>query len=155
MPPGSKVRIDGVVFELLQFHFHRPSEEQIDGKPMAMVIHFVHKSAAGKLAVLGVLLKEGNENPGIKTLWQYAQPKEAPEMEVPDVTFNPANLLPREMDFFSYDGSLTTPPCTEGVRFFILKSPVNVSREQVTAFPFRANARPVQPLNGRTIITSN
>ena len=155
VPPGSKVRIDGVVFELLQFHFHRPSEEQIDGKPMAMVIHFVHKSAAGKLAVLGVLLKEGNENPGIKTLWQYAQPKEAPEMEVPDVTFNPANLLPREMDFFSYDGSLTTPPCTEGVRFFILKSPVNVSREQVTAFPFRANARPVQPLNGRTIITSN
>ena len=69
IPPGSKLRVDGIAHELLQFHFHKPSEEKIDGKPMAMVVHFVHKNADGKLAVLGVLLKEGNENPGIKTLW--------------------------------------------------------------------------------------
>jgi len=151
VPDGSKLRIDSVPFNLIEFHFHRPSEEQIDGKPMAMVGHFVHKSAAGKLAVLSVLFKEGNENPGIKTLWAHAPPQEGPEV-VPDrITFNPSNLLPREFDFYAYEGSLTTPPCTEGVTYYVLKSTVNISREQVNAFPFRANARPVQPRNGRVI----
>ena len=111
--PGSKLRIDGKPFELLQFHFHRPSEEHIDGKPSAMVIHFVHKNEAGELAVLGVLLKEGNENPGLKTLWAHAPAKEGPEVTPNGVVFNPANLLPRELEFYSYDGSLTTPPCTD------------------------------------------
>jgi carbonic anhydrase len=123
---GSKVRIDGIPFELLQFHFHKPSEELVDGKPAAMVIHFVHKNAAGQLAVIGVLLKEGNENPGIKTLWANLPAKEGPEVTPENVSFNPNNLLPREMDFYSYEGSLTTPPCTEKVRFFILKSQVNM-----------------------------
>jgi carbonic anhydrase len=151
VPPGSKLRIDSKPFELVQFHFHRPSEEHIDGKPSAMVIHFVHKNDAGRLAVLGVLLKEGNENPGIKALWAHAPDKEGPEIAPEGVMFNPANLLPREYEFYSYEGSLTTPPCTEGVRFFILKSHVNVSREQVDAFPFKKNARPIQPQNGRAI----
>jgi carbonic anhydrase len=151
VPPGSKLRIDSKPFELLQFHFHRPSEEHIDGKPSSMVIHFVHKNDAGRLAVLGVLLKEGNENPGIKALWTHAPPNEGPEIAPEGVMFNPANLLPREYEFYSYEGSLTTPPCTEGVRFFILKSHVNVSREQVDAFPFKKNARPIQPQNGRAI----
>ena len=151
VPPGSKLRIDSKPFELLQFHFHRPSEEQIDGKPSAMVVHFVHKSSEGRLAVLGVLLKEGNENPGIKALWAHAPAKEGPEFSPEGVVFNPSNLLPREYDFYSYEGSLTTPPCTEGVRFFILKSQVNVSREQVEAFPFKKNARPIQSQNGRAI----
>jgi len=151
---GSKIRIDGVAYELLQFHFHRPSEEHINGKPSAMVIHFVHKNDAGELAVLGVLLQEGNENPGIKTLWSYAPPKEGPEVMPENVAFNPNNLLPREMEFFHYDGSLTTPPCTEKVKFFILKSQVNISKEQVTQFPFKMNARPVQPLNERKIFTN-
>jgi carbonic anhydrase len=151
VPPGSKLRIDSQPFELVQFHFHRPSEEQINGKPSAMVAHFVHKNSEGRLAVLGVLLKEGNENPGIKTLWTHAPAKEGPEVSPEGVSFNPANLLPREYEFYSYEGSLTTPPCTEGVRFFILKSQVNISREQVEAFPFKKNARPVQPQNGRAI----
>ncbi len=151
VPPGSKLRIDSKPFELLQFHFHRPSEEQIDGKPAAMVVHFVHKNDAGRLAVLGVLLKEGNENPGIKTLWANAPLTEGPEVEPEGVMFNPANLLPREYEFYSYEGSLTTPPCTEGVRFFILKSQVNITKEQVEQFPFKKNARPVQPQNGRAI----
>jgi len=151
IPAGSKLRIDGIAYDLLQFHFHRPSEEQIDGKPMAMVAHFVHKSADGKLAVIGVLLKEGNENPNIKTLWSNLPAGEGPPVDVPDVTFNPASLLPKELDFWSYEGSLTTPPCTEGVRFFILRTPVNISKEQVNAFPFKLNARPVQPQNNREI----
>ncbi len=148
---GSKLRVDGVPYDLVQFHFHRPSEEQIDGKPMEMVVHFVHKNAAGKLVVLGVLLKEGNENPGIKTLWSHAPAVEGPEVAPEEVVFNPGNLLPKEFDFYSYEGSLTTPPCTEGVRFFILRTPVNISRDQVGSFPFRRNARPVQPLNQRVI----
>ena len=152
--PGSKLRIDGKAFDLLQFHFHRPSEEHINGKPSAMVIHFVHKNDAGELAVLGVLLQEGNENPGIKTLWSYAPPKEGPEVAPDNVAFNPTNLLPREMEFFHYDGSLTTPPCTEKVKFFILKSQVNISKDQVTQFPFKMNARPIQALNDRKILTN-
>ena len=152
--PGSKIRIDGKAFDLLQFHFHRPSEEHINGKPSAMVIHFVHKNESGELAVLGVLLQEGNENPGIKTLWSYAPPKEGPEVAPDNVAFNPNNLLPREMEFFHYDGSLTTPPCTEKVKFFILKSQVNISKDQITQFPFKMNARPIQALNDRKILTN-
>ena len=151
---GSKIRIDGKPFDLLQFHFHRPSEEHIDGKPSAMVVHFVHKSPEGELAVLAVMLREGNENPGIKTLWTHAPKAAGPEVIPDGVMFNPANLLPKEMDFFHYDGSLTTPPCTEKVKFYILKTQVNISKEQVTDFPFKMNARPIQPANGRPIYTN-
>jgi len=154
VPAGSKIRIDGQPYDLLQFHFHRPSEEHIDGKPSAMVVHFVHKNAEGALAVLAVMLREGNENPVIKTLWTHAPKEEGPEVVPDGVMFNPANLLPREMDFFHYDGSLTTPPCTEKVKFFILKSQVNIAKEQVTDFPFKMNARPLQALNGRPIYTN-
>ena len=151
---GSKIRIDGTPFDLLQFHFHRPSEEHIDGKPSAMVVHFVHKSPEGELAVLAVMLREGNENPGIKTLWTHAPKAAGPEVIPDGVMFNPANLLPKEMDFFHYDGSLTTPPCTEKVKFYILKTQVNIAKEQVTDFPFKMNARPIQPANGRPIYTN-
>jgi carbonic anhydrase len=154
VPVGSKIRIDGRAYDLLQFHFHRPSEEHIDGKPSAMVVHFVHKNLEGELAVLAVMLREGNENPGIKTLWTHAPAKEGPEVVPDGVMFNPANLLPREMDFFHYDGSLTTPPCTEKVKFFILKSQVNIGKEQVTDFPFKMNARPIQAPNGRPIYSN-
>ena len=154
VPVGSKIRIDGRAYDLMQFHFHRPSEEHIDGKPSVMVVHFVHKNLEGELAVLAVMLREGNENPGIKTLWTHAPPKEGPEVVPDGVMFNPANLLPREMDFFHYDGSLTTPPCTEKVKFFILKSQVNISKEQVSDFPFKMNARPIQPANGRPIYSN-
>jgi len=154
VPNGSKIRIDGKPYDLLQFHFHRPSEEHIDGKPSAMVVHFVHKSPEGELAVLAVMLREGNENPGIKTLWTHAPKASGPEVIPDGVMFNPANLLPKEMDFFHYDGSLTTPPCTEKVKFFILKTQVNIAKEQVTDFPFKMNARPIQPANGRPIYTN-
>lgn len=151
VPPGSKLRIDSKPFELVHFSFHRPSENLIDGKPAAMAVHFVHKNDAGRLAVLAVMLKEGNVNPGINTLWTHAPQSEGPEVAPEGVTFNPGNLLPREYEFYSYEGSLTTPPCTEGVRFFILKSQVNIAREQIERFPFNMNARPVQAQNGRAI----
>jgi carbonic anhydrase len=114
----------------------------------------VHKNKDGELAVLGVLLQIGDENPGIKTLWDNMPKKAGPEEQPDNVSFNPANLLPRDMDYYHYDGSLTTPPCTEKVKFFILRTLVNISREQVSAFPFELNARPLQPLNQRQIMTN-
>ncbi|MEY2678406.1 MAG: Carbonic anhydrase precursor [Pseudomonadota bacterium] len=149
--PGSTLKINKDVYNLLQFHFHRPSEEQIDGKPMAMVAHFVHKNADGKLAVLGVLLNDGKDNAAIQTLWNNAPKAEGPEVVVDKVKFDPSSLVPAALTHYSYEGSLTTPPCTEGVNFYILKTPVDISKKQVMDFPFKRNARPVQPLNGRKI----
>jgi carbonic anhydrase len=149
--PGSTLKINKDVYNLLQFHFHRPSEEQIDGKPMAMVAHFVHKSAEGKLAVLGVLLNEGKDNASIQTLWNNAPKSEGPEVKPEKAKFDPATLVPAALTHYSYEGSLTTPPCTEGVNFYILKTPVDIGKKQVIDFPFKRNARPVQPLNGRKI----
>jgi carbonic anhydrase len=151
---GSKLRVDSLPYDLLYFQFRRPSEDFVDGKPAAMGVHFFHKNKEGRTAVLAVLLKEGNENPGIKQLWAHVPAKEGPEQLIDGVRFNPGNLLPREMDFWGYDGSLTTPPCTEGVRYFVLKTPVNIAREQIEQFPFKKNTRPVQPLNSRQIIAS-
>jgi carbonic anhydrase len=149
--PGSTLKVNKDVFNLLQFHFHRPSEEQIDGKPMAMVAHFVHKNADGKLAVLGVLLNDGKDNAAIQTLWNNAPKAEGPEVLVDKVKFDPSSLVPAALTHYNYEGSLTTPPCTEGVNFYILKTPVDISKKQVMDFPFKRNARPVQPLNGRKI----
>ncbi len=149
--PGSTLKINKDTYNLLQFHFHRPSEEQIDGKPMAMVAHFVHKSDDGKLAVLGVLLNEGKDNDAIKTIWDNAPKSEGPEVVVDKVRFNPQSLVPAALSFYTYEGSLTTPPCTEGVNFYILTTPADIGKKQVSDFPFKRNARPVQPLNGRKI----
>ena len=149
--PGSKLTVNKEEYDLLQFHFHRPSEEQIDGKNSAMVAHFVHKSAAGKLAVIGVLLNEGKDNAAIKTLWANLPPKEGEEHAPAKVKFNPSQLMPSSLSYFAYEGSLTTPPCTEGVNFYILKTAVDISKAQVAKFPFKLNARPVQSLNGRKI----
>ena len=151
---GSKLQIDKESYDLLQFHFHRPSEEKIDGKPSAMVAHFVHKSATGKLAVVGVLLNEGNENATLKTIFAAAPKAEGPEVVVKGAKMNPASLLPANLGYYSFEGSLTTPPCTEGVTFYILKSPVTMAKAQIDAFPFKLNARPVQPLNGRKIVAN-
>ena len=149
--PGSTLTIGKESFDLLQFHFHRPSEEQVDGKNASMVAHFVHKSKEGKLAVIGVMLNEGKDSAAIKTLWANLPPKEGEEFLPSKVTFNPASMLPKEMAFYNYEGSLTTPPCTEGVQFYILKAPVDISKQQLAKFPFKLNARPVQALNGRKI----
>lgn len=149
--PGSTLTINKESYDLLQFHFHRPSEEQVDGKNASMVAHFVHKSKDGKLAVIGVLLNEGKDNAAIKTLWANLPPKEGEEFLPEKVSFNPGNMLPKELGFYNYEGSLTTPPCTEGVQFYILKKPMDMSKDQVGKFPYKLNARPVQSLNGRKI----
>lgn len=153
--PGSSFAVGGERYELVQFHFHRPSEETLAGHARPMVVHFVHKNAAGELAVLAVLVDEGAENPLVRTLWAHL-PEQAGREEITlALSIDPAQLLPANRAYFRYRGSLTTPPCTEGVLFYILKQPVEMSRAQIEAFPYKLNARPVQPRNGRPIAESD
>lgn len=150
---GSTLMVNKDVYDLVDVHFHRPSEEEIDGKSSAMVVHLVHKNKKGKLAVLAVLITEGKENPAIKLLWANLPPKdkEGEEYAPPKVVFNAAALLPADMGHFTYEGSLSTPPCSEGVMNFVLKTPIELSKGQINKFPFKVNARPVQDFNGRKI----
>jgi len=152
---GSTLTINHDIFHLLQFHFHRPSEEQINGKNSAMILHFVHKSQDGKLAILGVLLNEGKDNGAIKTLWANLPLRQGEEYRPEKVNFNPTALIPKELGFYNYEGSFSTPPCTEGVQFYILKKPMEISKDQVAKFPYKLNARPIQSLNGRQIGASS
>src|SRR5262249_46120939 len=154
--PGSAITVEGQRYELQQFHFHKPSEELIHGHSFPMVIHLVHKSAAGKLAVVAVELKYGKPNALVETLWKHL-PKEKGKIETDaHVTVDASAFLPTDRGYYTFTGSLTTPPCTEGVTWFVLKSPGEVSKEEVAKFGhiYSHDARPVQPLNGRVVQAS-
>lgn len=150
---GNTISIGGQTYELKQFHFHRPSEEKIDGKSYEMVAHMVLQSAEGKLTVVGVLFKRGMENAFIQKIWDHLPNETGREVSVADAGFNPADLLPAKRSYYNFSGSLTTPPCTEGVSWFVLNTPVEVSRAQYARFGARypMNARPTQSINGRPI----
>jgi carbonic anhydrase len=139
-------------YQLLQFHFHAPSEEKIRGKAYPMVAHMVHRDEAGNLAVVAVLFKLGKENPGLAKVFA-AMPAEVDGKAALAENFNPADLLPAKQGYYAYMGSLTTPPCSENVHWQVLKQPVELSKAQLAAFRklYPMNARPVQPLNGRSI----
>lgn len=154
--PGSFLRIParGASFELKQFHFHSPSEHQVNGESFAMEMHFVHANEDGELAVVGVLVKEGEEHPVLKQLWSF-MPEQAGETRVEPIGIEETDLLPPTQDYFTYGGSLTTPPCSEGVKWIVLKTPIEASAEQVEIFKGRVGPstnRPVQPANARLII---
>jgi carbonic anhydrase len=150
--PGSSIEVGGTRYELLQFHFHKPSEEKIDGKPHDMVAHLVHKGADGNLAVVAVLLDKGGANPTIDTIWNNL-PKQKEKETAVKATIDAATLLPADKGYYTFAGSLTTPPCSEGVRWLVLKTPVKIAESEITAFGklYPMNARPTQPLNGRAI----
>lgn len=152
---GSSISVGGKVYNLLQFHFHSPSEHTVDGKPYAMVAHLVHQAADGQLGVIGVLMKTGQQNAVIDSIWQNL-PKHAGEHKQAATTLNVADLLPTNHDFYNYSGSLTTPPCSEGVNWMVLQTPVDVSADQVATFTniFQKSVRPIQPLHGRAIHAS-
>lgn len=155
IPPGSTLKVDSQTYDLTHIRMHRPSQTKIAGKPMAMEMHFFHKDATGKLLVLGVLMRESAvQNRAMWAMWKHIPAKETAEMTITGVSFNPANLLPDSLGYYAYEGSLTAPPCTEGVQYLILKSPIGVQREMIDSFPFQMNARPVQPLNDRKISAS-
>jgi carbonic anhydrase len=154
--PGSFITVGGTRYQLKQFHFHHPSEERIDGKGFAMVAHLVHASSEGKLAVVAVLLDPGTANPALATLWQHLPAHEGPEQKLEDVPFDVTGLLPQDRAYYTFAGSLTTPPCTEGITWFVLKTPARLSQDQADAFGriYPHDARPVQPLNGRDVVAS-
>lgn len=150
---ASTMTIGDTTYELAQFHFHTPSEHTVDGEPLAGELHLVHQDAEEKLAVVGVLLAEGEENPAIDPIVSHL-PAEADSEEAPDeVSLNPATLLPESRETFQYDGSLTTPPCSEGVSWFVMTDPIEVSPAQLDALAevMGENNRPVQPLNERDL----
>jgi carbonic anhydrase len=150
---GSSITVSGVRYELKQFHFHKPSEERVNGKAYDMVVHLVHKSNDGRLAVVAVLMEAGAPNPFIAALWPHLPLESGREVSLPEVMLDLNGLLPETRSYFAYMGSLTTPPCTEGVLWLVMKTPVTVATEQVGIFGklYSMNARPVQPANGRLI----
>lgn len=150
---GSYIIYNGRRYDLLQFHFHRPSENTVNGKHFDMEAHLVHKGDGGELLVVAIFLKEGKRHPLIQRLWQYIPEEIGHKKHYRDVRIDISSLLPNEKGYYFFSGSLTTPPCTEGVKWIVLKRPVEVSKDQVERFEgfYRMNARPVQPLNGRRI----
>jgi len=154
--PGSFITVGDRRYELVQFHFHKPSEEKINEKSYDMVAHLVHRDSEGKLAVVAVLLGKGTANPLVDTLWSHFPTQKNQEMAVDAVHINVAELLPDNHAYYTFTGSLTTPPCTEGVTWLVLQHPSSVSASELARFgaTYPMNARPVQPLNGRTIQAS-
>jgi carbonic anhydrase len=140
-------------YELTQFHFHHPSEEYMHGRPYDMVLHLMHAASDGKVAGVAVLLKAGRANPTIDQLWEHMPKTAGPLEEIAGVEINPANLLPHDTSYYTYMGSQTAPPCSEGVTWFVLKTPIEISPEEINAFARRYphDVRPVQPLNGRIV----
>ncbi|MCP5050201.1 MAG: carbonic anhydrase family protein [bacterium] len=150
----SSIKIKDKTYKLKQFHFHSPSENTRNGNAYDMEMHLVHEDSEGQLAVVGVFMTQGNEHPHIKILWDNMPREAVEERELPEVLVNAAKLLPENGSYFHFDGSLTTPPCTEGVKWYVLKTPIEVSEEQVKLFlsVIGPSARPVQPLHGRTVL---
>jgi carbonic anhydrase len=149
---GSTVTINGEKYALLQFHFHTPSEHEINDKASALELHLVHRNEAGQLAVVGVMLNQGKANPLIEEIWKNI-PAAGKTNTVSDRMINVASLLPSKKSYFSYAGSLTTPPCSEAVKWNVLLEPMTISEEQIEAFQklYQVNARPIQSTNGRTV----
>jgi carbonic anhydrase len=152
--PGSFVSISGKQYELVRLEFHKPSEIKVSGKDHEMAVHLVHRDKDGKLAVIAVFLDQGKENALIKTLWSNLPQAKDKENVVEAVKINAIELLPSDKGYYSFPGSLTTPPCTENVAWFVLKTPIQVSAEEIARFAklYPMNARPVQPLNERDLV---
>ena len=149
----SSITLTGKTYELVQFHFHRPSEEKVNGRNFDMVAHLVHKADDGSLAVVAVLMERGEENSFIQTLWNNMPLEKNVSVSPPTPVINPSSLLPTSRNYYTYMGSLTTPPCTEGVLWLVMKQPVQVSPDQIAIFSrlYRNNARPIQPAASRLI----
>lgn len=153
-PPGSTLTLRGPTFNLVQFHFHAPSEHTRDGVHYDMELHLVHTDAARNIAVLGVLLTQGAANPALDPIWSNMPAQAGSEKTVAGSMVDASRLVPASDAYFAYVGSLTTPPCTEGVKWVVLTQTASVSREQVQKFKsiIGMNARPVQPLDQRFLL---
>lgn len=152
---GSFLVVGAQRYQLTQFHFHRPSEERVHGKTYDMVLHLMHQGSKGEIVGVAVFLMAGRANPTLGQIWQH-MPKSEGQEAVSGVTLNPARMLPQNTAYYRYQGSQTAPPCSEGVTWLVLKTPVEISPEQINSFAalYPHDVRPVQPLNGRVVLES-
>jgi carbonic anhydrase len=153
--PGSSIVLNGHTFNLLQFHFHTPSENTVKGNHFPMEAHLVHSDGEGNLAVVSVLFEEGAANKALEQIWPYMPEKVGQTVRMDAVKFNIADMLPPDHDYYYFNGSLTTPPCTQGVAWIVLKKPVTVSKAQFKKFHDiigMNNNRPLQPMNARPVL---
>lgn len=151
---GSSITVDGTEYFLKQFHFHHPSEHTLAGVVYPMEMHLVHADADGNLAVVGVMIREGAaDNAAFDSVWANLPTETVEPTAIDGATVSAADLLPADHTYDTYSGSLTTPPCSENVKWMVLTTPIELSVEQIAAFTdiFELNARPVQPLNDRTV----
>lgn len=150
---GSNVKIGNKQYNLQQVHFHTPSEHAVEGKNSPMEVHFVHKDQQGKLGVIGVLVEQGKENKELQNIWNNIPKTPGQNVSFNNVKVNAEKLIPQNKQYFSYTGSLTTPPCSEQVSWYVIKQPIQASKQQIKAFKnfYQYNARPQQPLKGRQV----
>jgi len=150
---GSTMISHGKAYKLLQIHFHTPSEHVTNGKPAPMEAHFVHQASDGALAVIGVFYTEGETNTALQAVFDHLPTTKTDAMKK-GVNIDPSELLPAISGFYRYMGSLTTPPCSEGVNWFVLKKPDTASKAQIDAMhkAIGNNARPAQPMNNRLMM---
>jgi carbonic anhydrase len=155
--PGSYIELDNARYDVVQFHYHAPSEHTVDSESFPAELHIVHKNADGNLAVVGILLREGTENAAYQPFIGNL-PNEKTDPKDAGVKINAMDMLPSVQTTFRYNGSLTTPPCTEGVNWLLMTTPVDLSMQQLTALDSLfegGNNRPVQPINDRTLVEDN
>lgn len=153
---GNHLSIGGQRYVLQQFHFHTPSGDRIAGEPFPMAAHLLHKSASGQLLAVVVLFRLGAENPFLRSLMPLIPAPADGDHAPPGITVDPGRLLPANRGYYRYSGSLTGPPCTEGVDWIILKQPLEISAAQLARYRarFPDNSRDVQPLHGRQVVES-
>ena len=151
----NRIEVGGVKYSLLQFHFHAPSEHTVEGRSFDMEMHLVHRNGEGALAVIGVLIERGSQHGAFDPVWAHLPQTPGEMKRIEGVTVNPGDLLPGDTRTYRYDGSLTTPPCSEDVKWLVMATPVELSEAQIAAFKaiVNKNNRPVQVLNGREILT--
>ncbi|MCW8837448.1 MAG: carbonic anhydrase [Thiovulaceae bacterium] len=152
---GSSIEIDGKIFALKQFHFHTPSENQIEGRNFPLEAHFVHAAKDGSLAVIALMYEEGKENKIIKKLWSKMPHKAGKSSGCKMLAEMFFTMMPKDKAYYRFNGSLTTPPCSEGVRWMVLKGYSHISKAQKDEFLHlfhHANNRPVQPINARKVM---
>jgi len=154
--PGSFRMENGKRFKLQQFHFHSPSEHTFDGKHFPMELHLVHEADDATVGVIAMFIKQGARNPVFDPIWSHLSDADRP-IRTANVTIDTLALMPKNLDYYIYDGSSTTPPCTEKVKWIVLETPVTMSKEQIDRFRtvIHRNNRPVQPLNGRLVLQTD
>jgi carbonic anhydrase len=152
---GDTLTVGSSAYQLVQYHFHAPSEHTVNGMQFPMEMHLVHASADGQLAVIGVFIVEGEQNSAFDPIWANLPVVKGVENHLEHVKVDVDALLPKARTTYRYDGSLTTPPCSEGVKWLVMTTPIALSKRQIGAFTalFHGNNRPVQQLNGRSILT--